>query len=158
MAVTSIYITDPQFVAVLADLNIDSLGATEQQELLDRAIGDMEADLVERYIVPLLAENGGAFSTSPAYTRAKILNTIKAKIRQLIGIDKNRNLIIDSTQRYIDVHGKEYTDCMKVLLDPKKVFGLQQQTYAQGAVTPVQEMGLGVADNEPSVGADPWVL
>lgn len=148
----SIYITDAQYLAVLDALDIayvDSQGVDllDKFEILDRAVGDMEADLCERFIVPLQTDGSGDFSTAPAYAQNKILNTIKSKIRQIIGADKNRNLVIDNTQRYIDLHQREYKEHITTLLDPKKLFGLALQSQAQGAVVPTQTVGLARANN-----------
>ena len=92
-----LYITKGNYVDLLTDLNIDSLADTKQNELLDRAVGEMESDLVERFVVPLEALSG-PFSTSPDYSRQKVLSTLKSKIRQIIGGDQQKNLTVDSTE------------------------------------------------------------
>lgn len=148
MALVLRYITDEQFARILSDLNVDSKTEAEQQDLFDRACGDMEGDLVMRFIVPLRSDVGTEFSQVPAYTKSKVLNVLRAKIRQCLGIDNNRNLIVDNTQRYIDVHGKEYAEGLKALLDPKRDFKLRLQPQAE-SVMPVQTVGVARADNEP---------
>jgi hypothetical protein len=147
LADRSIYITDSQYEKVLKDLDVNFTEEEDRFDLLDRAVGDMEADLVERFIVPLLNVDGGAFSNAPIYARNKIVNVIKNKIRQLVGRDHNRNLIVDSTQKYIDVQKIAYQDDLKVLMDPKKVFGFKLQPQSENAVSPIQSVGVARADN-----------
>ena len=94
-----LYITKANFQKILVDLNVDStadggFGEVEQNDLIDRAVGDLESDLVERFIVPLLALKTG-FENAPSYSRQKVLNAIKAKIRQIIGEDKQKNIVIE---------------------------------------------------------------
>jgi hypothetical protein len=155
VAIKSQYITEDQFVAIMGELNIAGKEDAELQELLDRSVGDLEADLCERFIVPLVEVSGGAYSTAPAFARRKVLNAIKSKIRELVGRDHNRNLVIDSTQKYIDVHKSAYQADIKVLLDPLKVFGFQLQPQAEGAVEPMQHVGLARANNDPVFVDDP---
>lgn len=157
MAITSQYITDAEFERILADLNVDSKEDDEKLDLITRAVGDMEGDLVMRFVVPLFGYDGGDYSTVPQYTRAKVLNALRAKIRALIGFDNNRNLVIDSTQRYINTHEVEYQSCIKALLDPKRDFKLRLQDLAEDAVMPKQKVGIARADNEMTIEDDPWV-
>lgn len=149
------YITETQFERVLKVLNVENMESEDKQELLDTATGDMESDLVERFVVPLVGTSSEAFSLTPKYSQQKILTMLKAKIRQIIGLDKNKNLVIDSTQKFIDVHKITYTDCLKVFMDAKKTFGFMLQPQAQGAVEPVQSVGLARADNKLHVAIDP---
>lgn len=146
MAISSIYITDERFQRILADLNLE-IEEPEQQDLVDRAVGDLEGDLCERFEVPLVPEGGGDFSTVPSYTRQKVLNAVTEKIKQLAGRDKNRNVIVESNQRFIDLHQAAYKESVKDLLDFKRMWGLRLQPQAQSAVQPVQEMGVARGDN-----------
>lgn len=153
--ITSQYISDDQFQAILDDLNITDKDDAQQQELLDRAVADLEADLSERFVVPLIGAGFTPYTSAPAFARNKVINALKSKIRQLIGRDNNRNLVIESTERYVDVHKLAYQDDVKSLLNPKIMYGFQLQEYAQGAVVPVQKLGLARADNELEVEVDP---
>jgi hypothetical protein len=154
LAIVSQYITDDQFSDVLARLNIDSMEDLERQELVDRAHGDLEADLCERFTVPLLTKDGTAYANAPAFARNKVLNAMKAKLRQIIGNDAARNLVLENTQRYVDVHGKDYKSHIEALNDPKRVYGFQLTEQAAGAMEPMQRMGLARADNKISVEVD----
>ncbi|MAD98810.1 MAG: hypothetical protein CMB99_15910 [Flavobacteriaceae bacterium] len=152
------YITEAQFAQVLTDLNVntteaDGYGVTQQEDLIDRAVGDLESDLVKRFVVPLVATNGAEFSTSaPYYTRQKVLNAIKAKIRQILGSDNQKNIVIDSSERYIDLKKAEYTGHIKDLLDHEREFGLRLQSYASdGAKTPVQSVAISRPDDSMTV-------
>lgn len=147
------YISGEKFQGILEELNINITekgrdGYYDSKSLLERATGDLESDLVERFVVPLVAHNGGAFSSAPDYAKQKVLNAINAKIRQIIGNDLNKNgITIDSTQKFIDVQKTAYEDHRRGLLDPKKLYGLKLQEQAEGAVVPIQTIGLGRADN-----------
>lgn len=143
---SNIYITSQQFDFVLQDLNYD-VSQPNQQELLDRATGDLEADLAEKFVVPLEKYGGGAFSLCPQFSRNKVLNAIKAKIRQIIGVDQNRNLVIDSTERYIDTHGRDYKQHIDKLLDHKIDYGFALINPAEDAREQVQHLGLARAYN-----------
>lgn len=159
MGYGSQYITDDQYEQLLEALNVDFSGDDDRkQELLDRAVGDMEADLCERFIVPLVHESGGDYKLAPAYARNKVLNTLKCKIRQLLGQDNARNVVVESTQRFIDVHEKPYTKSIETLLEAKKMFRFKLQEQAEGAVVPVQTVGLARADNDLRVVTDEDLL
>src|SRR4051812_28945484 len=119
MADRSVYISDVDFNAILTSLNVTPEG--DPFDLLDRAIGDFESDMSERFLVPLTAI-GGAFSLAPSYAREKVKSALKTKIRQILGSDNARNVVVESTQKYIDVQKSVYEDHKKALLDPKKTF------------------------------------
>lgn len=154
MSVFNDYITEAQFGGILDTLNIQNDSSIDQQDILDRATGDMESELVERFVVPLVAESGGAFSTAPSFARLKVLSALRAAIRRTIGQDKNVNIVVESTERYIDLHDKAFKDHIKTLLDPKKHYGFKMQDQADGAIDPVQTIGLARADNDPHVVTD----
>ncbi len=141
-----LYIKKDNFKKVLKDLNVDATAdggfdETEQNELLDRAVGEMESDLVERFIIPLLAL-AGSFDTAPVYSRQKVLSTLKSKIRQIIGGDKQKNIVIDSTERFIDLKLAEYNRHIKDLLNHKRDFKLKLQEFASDtSLQPVQTIG-----------------
>jgi len=147
------YISKDEFADVLEDLNIDEdeeggFSKKRQRKLLARANGDLEADLVERFIVPLLG-TGGAYETAPDYSRQKVLNALISKIRQIIGLDKQKNLVIDSTERFIDLKLADYNRHIKDLLNAKRTFGFKLQSFASdGAVEPVQSIGVARGDNK----------
>lgn len=147
------YISEEEFQKILDALNLNYT-EDQRQDLLERATGDFESDMCERYIVPLVCEAGSPFKDAPPFAKRKVLNAMNLKIRQIVGSDNNRNLIIDSTQKFIDTQKYAYQDCVKVLLDPKKVFGFKFQPQAEGAVEPYQSIGLGRADNELEVRPD----
>lgn len=156
MAPGNAYITEAQFEKVLKTLNVE-YDDEDQQELLDRATGEMEADLAERFVVPLVEASGGSYASTPLWSRSKVMSALRAKIRQVIGADSNRNVVVESNQRFIDLHASEYTKQLKALLNPKIIFGFKMQGHADGAVTPIQSIGLARADNELSVEDDPDV-
>ena len=142
-----LYISRTNFVKILIDLNVDATadggyGDVEQNDLIDRAVGDLESDLVERFVVPLTALSGD-FKTAPIYAQQKVLNALKSKIRQIIGGDKQKNIVIDSTERYIDLKLKEYKDHIKDLLNHKRDFKMKLQSFASDtALQPVQTIGV----------------
>lgn len=146
------YITNEQFKWVLDDLNYEA-SPQKQQELIDRATGALEGDLVKKFYVPLVYDdgsvNGGAYTGAPAFARNKVLNCIKAKIRELIGYDKNRNLsgVIESTQKFINVHAEEYNAEIKGLMHNEAEFKFLRLPYAQDAKSPVQHVGLARPDD-----------
>jgi hypothetical protein len=146
MADRSIYITDDQYDAILLSLNVTFTDDTHF-DVLDRAVADFEGDMVERFTVPL-AGVGVPFSSVADFARNKALNAMKAKIRQILGNDNARNVVVESTQRYVDVQKSVYEDQKKALLDPKRIWGFQMQAQAQDAVTPIQSVGIARARNE----------
>lgn len=157
MAYTSQYISTDVFRWLLDDLNIVYDGK-QQDDLLMRAVGDLEADLSKKFKVPLINATGVSFCAAPDFARNKVLNALKAKIRQLIGTDKNRNLVIESTEKYIDTHKIEYKDNINVLLDPMIDFGFLLLGQAVDAQTPVQHVALGRADNETELAFDKFSI
>ena len=142
-----LYISKTNFQKILSDLNVDATAEggfsdLEQNELIDRAVGDLESDLVERFIVPLQALKG-AYDTAPNYSRQKVLNAIKTKIRQIIGEDKQKNIVIDSTERFVDLQLSAYVRHRKDLLNFKRDFQFKLQAFASDtAVQPVQTIGV----------------
>ena len=144
------YITKTQYDVVLNDLNMQVCDDAKRQYILDRATGDLEADLAQKFVVPLVPAAGGAYSTAPQYARNKVLNALIAKIREIIGYDKNRTLAgtIDSTEKFINVHSIEYKDQIKGLLNPKIDYKFLLLDYADDAQVPVQHLGLSRADNK----------
>ena len=147
------YISKKAYLKVLEDLNIDQteeggFDTFDENDLIDRAVGDLESDLVKRFVVPLVALSGGPYDSSPFYDKQKILNAIKSKIRQLIGDDKVKNIVIDSSERYIDLKKSSYKSDIKTLLDPERIYGFRLQTFADdGALNPVQQIGVARPDN-----------
>lgn len=148
-----LYITKAQFDEILIGLNIDvtedgGFNAKKQRSLLERAVGDLESDLVERFTVPLTGTKG-AYSTAPQYARQKVLNAISSKVRQIIGLDEQKNITIDSTERFIDLKKADYNGHIKNLLNAKRTFGFKLQSFASdGAVEPVQSVGLARGNNK----------
>jgi hypothetical protein len=150
------YITNDQFKWVLDDLNYEA-SPQKQQELLDRATGALEGDLVKKFYVPLVYDNAGtagAYASTPAFARNKILNCMKAKVRELIGYDKNRNLtgVIESTQKFINVHADEYKSEISGVMNNEAEFQFLRLPYAQDAKSPVQHLGLA----RPNDRTDPY--
>jgi len=143
------YITSEQFQGILDDLNYETCEDGKKQRLLDRATADLETDLSKKFVVPLISVDGGAYSTCRQFARNKILNLMTCKVREIIGYDKNRTLTgtIDSTERFINVHGIEYKSQIKSLLDPMIDFGFALLVQAQNAQNPIQNLGLARADN-----------
>lgn len=146
------YITNAQFRDVLEDLSYEA-SSTKQQELIDRATADLESDMSQRYVVPVVGENGD-YSTAPQYARGKVLNAMKEKLREIIGYDKNKNLVgtIESTERFINVHTTQYDRMIKDLINPKIMYGFLMHDYTQDAINPIQKLALSRADDETSVG------
>jgi len=150
------YITKENYENLLSDLNLDTsatggFSAKEQNELLDRAVGDLESDLVERFIVPLDGLSGD-FTTAPSYSQQKVLNALKSKIRQLVGIDKQKNIVIDSTERFVDLMLADYNRHKNDLLNHKRDFKIKLQSFANDtAVQPVQSIGTARPDSTRSL-------
>lgn len=143
------YLTQVQFKNILSDLNLESLEESRQVDLLARATGDLEADLSRKYVVPLISALNVSYVASPTFARNKVVNAMRAKVKEIIGYDKNRELTgsIESTEKFINVHGIEYKDQLKTLLDPMIDFGFLLLIQAQDSQTPVQHIGLSRADN-----------
>lgn len=147
------YITQEQFDAVLKDLDA-ALSETQKQDLLDRATGDLEADLAQKFIVPLVPTAGGTYlqmtkNLNQKFAPNKVLNAMRAKIKEIFGYDKNRTLTgtIESTEKFINVHGIEYKEQIKGLINSMIVYGFKLQPQAEDAQTPVQHLGLSKANN-----------
>lgn len=154
MATTNAYLSDAQFQVILKALNVDTMSDDEQQDLLNRATGDVETELCERFVVPLVADNAGAFNTAPVYAQQKVINALRAAIRKNLAEDKNANIVVESTERFINVHEKAFEAHIKILLNPKKHYGFKMQSQADGAIDPVQTIGLARADNETKIVVD----
>jgi hypothetical protein len=150
MSCTSQYITRAQYDSILAEVNGDTMSAPSKDDLLERASADLEADLAEKFVVPLVGTTGSAYSTTPTFARNKILNAMKAKIKELFGYDKNRELTgtIESTERFLNVHGGEYKNQIKQILNNKVEYGFKRLDQADDAQSPVQHIALSKADNE----------
>lgn len=148
LLVPSQYITEQQFMGVLRPLNVN-LGDDDLQDLLDRAVADLEGELVLRYNVPLLAASGAAYSSAQAYSTNMVITALKAKIRSLVGVDKNRNVIVEQGQRYIDLHEKEFANRIKLLLDPKRTFDFQLNPQAVDSIVPIEHVGIARASDRP---------
>jgi hypothetical protein len=156
MAISSQYITDPQFIGIMNDLNIE-ISEADAQDLIDRSEGDLEAALCERFQVPLAAKDGGEFSSVPKHARQKIFNAMRAKIRANIALDKLRNLTFEDNQRFQNVHQKEFEGHIDELLEPGKVYGLRLTDQAVGAMEPMQKLGLAKHDDAAAIEDDPWL-
>jgi hypothetical protein len=143
------YLSSVQFLSILRDLNLESYDENRQADLLARATGDLEADLSRKYVVPLISADNSSYLNSPTFARNKIVNALRAKTKEILGYDKNRELTgaIESTEKFINVHGIEYKDQLKTLLDPMIDFGFLLLNQAKDAQTPVQHIGLSRADN-----------
>jgi hypothetical protein len=143
------YIKRENFDWILQDLNFESCDEPKKKEILDRATGDLEADLSRKFIVPLIERFGGGYTATPQFAQMKVLNALKAKIKEVIGFDKNRTLTgtIDSTEKFINVHGIEYKDQIKGLLDPMIDYKFKLLNQAEESQTPVQHLGLARANN-----------
>lgn len=150
------YISEDSYDYVLNDLSIDTTDTDKTQEILDRATGDIEADLARKFVVPLVATDGGAYSTCPAFAKNKMVNVIKAKLREIIGYDKNRNLTgtMGSTDTFINVHGVEYTKQIKEMLDQEIEYGFKLNSQSEGTKVPINPMVLARANND----ADPTYI
>jgi hypothetical protein len=154
MAIESQYIDDSQFQKVLKPLNVN-LSDEDQQDLLDRAVADLEGELCKRFVVPLRSGGGGPFSSAQDFSRNIVLTSLKSRIKSLIGIDKNRNVIVEQGQRYIDLHKSEFDGRMKLLLDSTRHFDFKLQIQAQDAIDPIQTVGIARANNRPCRVVDP---
>ena len=144
--IDSQYISSDQFEKVLKPLNI-ALNSEDAQELLDRATADLEAELVKRFVVPLQGASS-AYAKAAPYSVNVVVTALKSKIKSLAGIDKNRNIVLEQGQRFVDLHKGEFDSRMKLLLDPHRKFDFLLQPQAQDAMDPVQDIGgLARADN-----------
>jgi len=151
------YINALQFKDVLDDLNI-TLSEFKQQELLNRATADMEADLSKKFVVPLVTSVNGfqqsstaflPYTDAPSFAQNKVLTTVKEKLREIIGYDRNKNLIgtIESTQKFMNIHGDLYKKQMQDLLDSEVDYNFLLQPWAVDSKTPIQHIGLSRADD-----------
>lgn len=140
----------------MQELNYVLSSSQQKDDLLKRAIGDMEADLSVKFIVPLVEKMGGAYSTAPEYARVKVYAALKAKIKELIGFDQNRTLTgtVEGTEKFLNVHGIEYSSLMKSLVNSKIDYKFRLLDFADDAQTPVQKLRLSRANNAESLEAD----
>lgn len=124
--------------------------------MLARAVGDLESDLSEKFIVPLVKRGGGAFSLNAEHAKIKVYSALKAKMKELIGYDQNRNLTgtLEGTEKFLNVHGIEYSSIKKSLLNHKIDFGFELLDYSDDAQIPVQKLRLSRANNSESTEAD----
>jgi hypothetical protein len=148
LQVDSPYLTPEQFEKVIKPLNLN-LSTEDKQELLDRAAADLEGELVKRFIVPLQPAAGGSFDSCQPYSKNIVVTAIKSRIKSLAGIDKNRNVVVEQGQRFVDLHKQEFDGRMKLLLDPHRNFDFMPQPQAKDAIDPVQSIGVARADNRP---------
>lgn len=150
MAVENQYITAEQLTFIFDDLNFDVVEA-KAQDILDRATGDFEFDLSERYVIPLVApEDGGVYLDAPEYARKKVLNVLKAKIRAIISIEQDKNRSgSEGAEKYVNTWASDYKRGLTDLLDPKKPAAFRLADFAGDAQTTVQRIALSRADNEP---------
>jgi len=143
-----LYMTKDEFAEVFEDLNvdIDELGGFDSKRskrLMDRAVSDLEADLVKRFVIPLVSAAGTAFEFAPTYGQFKVKSAIMSKLRELIGQNKQKNVVIDSTERFIDLKKATYRQHIKDLLDHERIYGLKLQEFAEdGSLNPVQQVGI----------------
>jgi hypothetical protein len=164
------YINTFQFQDILSDLSVQ-LNTFKQQELLNRATGELERDLSKKFVVPLVFSSVGfevastvtiPYSTPPAqYTFAVnvVLTTLKEKIREIVGYDKNRNLVgtIESTQKFLNIHGEQYSKMMKALVEDYEIdYGFQLQAWTVDAKTPIQHLALARGDDKTRVDEVDW--
>lgn len=150
MASLSQYITHAQYCLVLAEINADTMSVISKDDLLDRATADLEADLAEKFVVPLIPTIGGVYLSTPTFARNKVLNAMKAKIKELFGYDKNRELTgtMEGTERFINVHGLEYKGQIKQILNNKVEYGFKRLYQADDSQSPVQHIALSKANND----------
>ncbi len=148
------YISKNEFREIMEDLNIDAtesggFQSKRQTSLLNRANGELESDLVERFVVPLVADKGSGYDAAPEYAREKVKSAMVAKIRQIIGSDKQKNIVIDSTERFVDLKLRDYNNHIKDLLNHKRTFGFKLQDFASdNSVEPVQVVGVARGDHK----------
>lgn len=155
------YINYKQLQEILDDLTY-APSETAKQDLLNRATSDMEADLSSKFQVPLVFSSVGfetystvtiPWTTPPAaykFAIYKVLSLLNEKIREIIGYNKNRNLLgtIENTQKFINVHGEEYKKLLNEFLDSDIYYGLQMQKWAVDSRTPIQHVALARADDD----------
>lgn len=146
--VDSPYLSADQFEKVLKPLNLN-LSIEDKQELLDRATADLEAELVKRFVVPLVKAEGGTFEDAAGYSKNIVVTALKSRIKSVAGIDKNRNVVVEQGQRFVDLHKQEFDGRIKLLLDPTRHFDFMLQPQAQDAIDPYQHIGIARADNSP---------
>jgi hypothetical protein len=155
------YINVYQFQGILDDLSLQGYSEQKKQDLLNRATADMESDLSKKFVVPLVFSVFGfevqstqstPYNAPPAqygFAPIKVLNALKEKIREIVGYDKNRNLLgtIENTQKFINVHGEQYTKLMGEIMAWDLDTGFLLNKYSTDAKTPIQHIGLARPDN-----------
>lgn len=146
--VDSPYLTPDQFEQVIKPLNLD-LSVYEKQELMDRAAADLEAELVKRFVIPLVSVSGGAFENAQNYSRNVVVTALKSRLKSLAGIDKNRNVVVEQGQRFVDLHKQEFDGRIKLLLDPHRHYDFMLQPQAKDSIDPIQDLCVSRADDRP---------
>ena len=164
MAFTSRYISEDNFTKLIATLNLDdaeSFDDDAKQDVVDRATADMESDLCKRFVVPLvdLSVSSPSYAGAPLFSRTKVTETLRCKIRQIIAYDLNKNngVVLESNQRFVDLHDTAYKRHIKDLLDPERVYGFKLNFQSVGSAEPLQTIGLSRADNSLSYEDDPTI-
>lgn len=164
------YINVYQFTDILNDLSLSTMSVNKQQDLLNRATADMEADLSKKFVVPLVFSVEGFEVQSTASTPynapppqygfapIKVLSALKEKIREVVGYDKNRNLLgtIENTQKFLSVHGEQYTKLMNEIMAWDLDTGFLLNSYSTDAKTPIQHIGIARPDNRTKEDCLEW--
>lgn len=148
-----LYISNPEFNSLLKRLNIDTetnggLDNSERLNLIDRAVGELETDLLDRFKVPLQKAGGGSYASVPAHTQFKVKSMLMAKIRELVGQDFQKNVVVESTERFIDVKRMNYSRHLKEMLSEKKNFGLELNDFSEESWEPAQDLGVAKTDDD----------
>ena len=153
---TSIYITDTEFQFIFKELNYEACDSRQRDDLLRRAVGDFESDMSEKFVVPLRPKTGGAYTSCAEHAKSRVYAAMKAKVKELIGFDQNRNLTgtLETTEKFLNVHGIEYSSIKKSLLNHRIDYGFSLLDYADDAQVPVQKLRLSRAYNGESTEAD----
>lgn len=152
----NLYITAEQVGYIFQELNYDQCESRRRDDLVMRAVGDFESDMSEKFVVPLIAKNKLPYLSAPEYARVKVYAALKAKIKELIGYDQNRNLTgtMEGTEKFLNVHGTEYASLKKALLYHKINYNFELLEYAEESQIPVQKLRLSRAFNGESTEAD----
>lgn len=149
------YITQDQIGYVFSELNYEMCDDRRKEDLVMRAIGDFESDMAEKFVVPLVGRDV-PYDSTPQYARVKVYAALKAKLKELIGYDQNKTLTgtAETTEKFLNVHGQEYTSLKKSIINHKIDYGFLLLDYAQDSQVPVQKLRLSRADNSESTEAD----
>lgn len=142
------YYPKSKFIRVLQDAGIDDdTDSDRKEEIYEEARGMLELKLAQRFIIPLIARGGGEFSKASTASRLVVQSAFKSAIRKVLGKDQNKNLTIDSTQKYIDVHAISFKSSISDLLNPKIPVDFELAGFAEDK-DPVHTIGIARADNE----------